>query len=84
MVSSKYYAPIGQTSSEILATKLILKKKITELFLVTLFRIGFFICSLGQLYLKVCSASFHSFKVKCGMRWIFGIKFTKFLLKYLS
>ena len=48
MVSSKYYAPIGQTSSEILATKLILKKKITELFLVTLFRIGFFICSFVQ------------------------------------
>ena len=59
------------------------EKKITKLFLVTLFRIGFFICSLGYLYLKVCSAPFHSFKVKCGMRWIFGIKFTKFLLKYL-
>ena len=35
--------------------------------------------SLGHLQLKICSASFHSCKVKCGMRWIFA----KFLLTYL-
>ena len=28
---------------------------------------------LGHLHLKVCSASFHSFKVKWGMRWIYLI-----------
>ena len=28
--------------------------------------------TLGHLHLKIRSASFRSFKVKCGMRWIFG------------
>ena len=36
------------------------------------FSIKLSIILLCYLHLKVRSASFHSFKVKCGMRWIFG------------
>ena len=39
--------------------------------------------TLGHLHLKIRSASFHSFKVKCGMRWIFD-KIYKILVDILD
>ena len=34
--------------------------------------LSYFLSPLDHLHLKVLSVSFHSFKVKCGMRWIIG------------